>query len=160
MIGDTVGIFYTPADRARSMMVNIIAWWWQAQVSWGAVTWKWIWLPSSVGWGIEIIIENTCRGVVRWKKCSTLEIEWTWIKKIDRTHCALLCTHNGSGHLFVLFFCLFVFYGISTFIVYLMPNPFSYKWTILFKIIQLSISTQFKSQKHFYFKLFSLVKQF
>ena len=30
----------------------------------------------------------------------------------------------------------------------------------LFQTIQLSISTQFKCEKHFYFKLFSLVKQF
>ena len=32
--------------------------------------------------------------------------------------------------------------------------------TVQFQTIQLSISTQFNSQKHFYFKLFSLVKQF
>ena len=31
---------------------------------------------------------------------------------------------------------------------------------VLFQTIQFSISTQFKYEKHFYFKLFSLVKQF
>ena len=31
---------------------------------------------------------------------------------------------------------------------------------VLFQKIQFSVSTQFKSQKHFYFMLFSLVKQF
>ena len=41
-----------------------------------------------------------------------------------------------------------------------MPNPFLYKQTILFQTIQFSISAQFNSQKHFYFKLFSLEKQF
>ena len=45
------------------------------------------------------------------------------------------------------------FYGISTFVGYLMPNPFLCK-SVLFKTIQFSISTQFNCQKHFYFKLF------
>ena len=31
---------------------------------------------------------------------------------------------------------------------------------VLFQTIQFSISTQFQGQKHFYFKQFSLVKQF
>ena len=57
-------------------------------------------------------------------------------------------------------YCLFGFFGISTFVGYLMPNPFSYKYTVLFQTIQFSISTQFNYQKHSYFKLFSLVKQF
>ena len=41
-----------------------------------------------------------------------------------------------------------------------MSNPFLYKETILFETIQFSVSTQFDCQKHFYFKIFSLVKQF
>ena len=48
------------------------------------------------------------------------------------------------------------FYGISTLVGYLTPNPFLYK-SILFKTVQFSISTQFNCQKHFHFKLF---KQF
>ena len=52
------------------------------------------------------------------------------------------------------------FYGIPTFVGYLMPNPFLYKQTVLFQIIQFSISAQFICQNHFYFKLFSFVKQF
>ena len=43
------------------------------------------------------------------------------------------------------------FYGISTFIGYLTPNPFLCKWSVLFKTIQFSISTQFNGQKHFHF---------
>ena len=54
--------------------------------------------------------------------------------------------------------CLFGFYGISTFVDYLMPNSFLYIWTVLFQTIQFSISTQFSCQKHFYFKLFSFVR--
>ena len=54
---------------------------------------------------------------------------------------------------------LFVFYGISTFIGYLMPNQFLYQQTVLFQTIQLSMNTQFNCQKRFYFKLFSLVKE-
>ena len=46
------------------------------------------------------------------------------------------------------------FYGISTFVGYLMPNPFLCKLSLLFKTIQFSIITQFNFQKHFYFKLF------
>ena len=43
---------------------------------------------------------------------------------------------------------------------------FSFAWVrfnvknIFIQTIQFSISTQFNYQKHFYFKLFSLVKQF
>ena len=48
------------------------------------------------------------------------------------------------------------FYGISTFVGYLMPNPFLCK-SVLFQTIQFSISTQFNCQKHFYFKLFKLL---
>ena len=51
------------------------------------------------------------------------------------------------------------FYGISTFVGYLMSNPFLCKLSVLFKTIQFSISTQFNCQKHFYFKLFNLFKQ-
>ena len=40
------------------------------------------------------------------------------------------------------------FYGISTFVGYLMPNPFLYKYTVLFRTIKLSISTQFNCQKN------------
>ena len=41
-----------------------------------------------------------------------------------------------------------------------MLNPFLYKKSVLFQTIQFSMSTQFDCQKHFYFKLVSLVKQF
>ena len=58
------------------------------------------------------------------------------------------------------FVCLFGFYGITTFVCHLMPNPFLYKQTVLFFKIQFSISTKFNSQKHFYFKQFNLVEQF
>ena len=46
------------------------------------------------------------------------------------------------------------FYGISTFVGYLTPNPFLCKQSVLFKTIQFIISTHFNCQKHFYFKLF------
>ena len=55
---------------------------------------------------------------------------------------------------------LFRFYGILTFVGHLMPNPFLYKQSVLFQKIQFWISTQFNCRKHFYFKLFSFVKQF
>ena len=51
---------------------------------------------------------------------------------------------------------LFGSYGISTFVGYLMPNP---SLSVLFQTIQFSICMQFNCQKHFYYKLFSLVKQ-
>ena len=52
------------------------------------------------------------------------------------------------------------FYGISTFVGYLTPNPFLFKLSVLFQTIQFSMSTQSNCQKHFYFKLFNFVKQF
>ena len=42
-----------------------------------------------------------------------------------------------------LFGWLFRFYDISTFVGYLMPDLFLYKWTVLFPTIQFSISMQF-----------------
>ena len=63
--------------------------------------------------------------------------------------------------IFGLFVCLFVWvHGISTSVGYLIPNPFLYKWTVLFQTIQFSKSTQFNYQKHFYFNLFNWVNQF
>ena len=41
-----------------------------------------------------------------------------------------------------LFICLFEFRDKSTFVGYLMPDPFSYKLTILFQTIQFSLSTK------------------
>ena len=51
-----------------------------------------------------------------------------------------------------------VVFGISTFIGYLTPNPFLFKSSVLYQIIQFSMTTQFNGQKHFYFKEFILVK--
>ena len=56
--------------------------------------------------------------------------------------------------------CLFGFYGILTFVGYLMPNQCLYKYPVLSQTVLLSMSTQLNCQKHFYFKLLSLVKQF
>ena len=55
---------------------------------------------------------------------------------------------------------LFGFYGTSTLVGYLTPNLFLYKYQLYLKKNQFIMSTQFNCQKHFYFKLFSLVKQF
>ena len=52
--------------------------------------------------------------------------------------------------------CLVRFYGISTFVGYLMPNPFLYKQSVLFQTIQFILGIK----KHFYFKLFSFVRHF
>ena len=49
------------------------------------------------------------------------------------------------------------FYGISTFVRYLMRNLFSFEESILFQAIHFTMSTQFNCKKK-YFKLFSLVK--
>ena len=38
---------------------------------------------------------------------------------------------------------LFGFYGISTFVGYLIPNPFLYKFSVLFQTIQFSIGLDF-----------------
>ena len=52
------------------------------------------------------------------------------------------------------------FNGISTFVGYLITNLFLCKQSVLYQTIQFSMSTQFNCQNHFYFKLFSFVKQF
>ena len=65
------------------------------------------------------------------------------------------CTlfHSVNDLMFVVV-CFVGFYGISTFVGYLMPNPFICKESVLFQTTQFSMSTQFNYQKHFYFKLF------
>ena len=45
----------------------------------------------------------------------------------------------------IVWFRLAWFYGISTIIVYLMPNPFLYNKTVLFQTIQFSISILFST---------------
>ena len=52
------------------------------------------------------------------------------------------------------------FYGIPTFVGHLMPNPFLCCYSVLSQTIQFNRNTHFNCQKHFHFKLFSLVKQF
>ena len=60
---------------------------------------------------------------------------------------------NSYVHLIsILFVCLFVVSGISTFVGYLMPNPLLNKLTILFQTIQFSINTLFNGQKTFLFQ--------
>ena len=71
-----------------------------------------------------------------------------------------LCAPIHYIHIYIYVGWLVGFYGISTFIVYLMQNPFLYTKSVLFQRIQFSMSTQFNCQKHFYFKRISLVKQF
>ena len=44
----------------------------------------------------------------------------------------------------------FGFYGISTFVGYLIPNPFLYKQIVSLLTIQFSMSTQLNCEKHFY----------
>ncbi len=61
---------------------------------------------------------------------------------------------------FFVWFGLFGFYGISTFVGYLTPSPFLCRLLVLLKKIQFRMSTQFNCQKLFCFKLFSLFKQF
>ena len=67
---------------------------------------------------------------------------WCW-KRYQRT--------NEAG---LVWFGLLGLFGISTFVGYLTPNPFLSKYSVLFKTIQFSMSTQFNYQKHFYFKQF------
>ena len=43
-----------------------------------------------------------------------------------------------------------VFYGISTFVVYLMQNPFLYEYSVLLQTVQFSMSTNFNCQKYFF----------
>ena len=61
-----------------------------------------------------------------------------------------------------LFVCLFVFYSISTFIVFFNANPFLYKLTVIFQTIQFITSTKFNNQKTFLFQAiqFSQTAQF
>ena len=60
-----------------------------------------------------------------------------------------------------IFYVVFVcFFGLSTFVGYLMPNQFSYKQIVLLKTNQFSISTQWNCLKNFYFEQLGLVKQF
>ena len=59
-----------------------------------------------------------------------------------------------SDSLCVLLVGFFDFMAYQPLLVYLTPNPFLCKLSVLLKAIQFSISTQFNGQKHFHFKLF------
>ena len=52
------------------------------------------------------------------------------------------------------------FYGILTFVGYLMPNPFLWKYSVLFQTVQFNMSSQFNCQKQFHFNQFRWIKQF
>ena len=52
--------------------------------------------------------------------------------------------NKSKPNLNIMIASLFKFYGLSTFVGYLMPNQFLYKWTVLFHTIQ--FSTQFNPQ--------------
>ena len=54
--------------------------------------------------------------------------------------------------MYLVFGWLVGFYGISTFVGYLMPNPFLCKWSVLLQTIQFSMSSQFNCQKTFLFQ--------
>ena len=54
----------------------------------------------------------------------------------------------------------FVYTQLNVKIVLFQTIQFKVSTASMSKTIQISISTQFNCQKHFYFKLFSLVKQF
>ena len=77
----------------------------------------------------------------RWKilnlnqLCSWREMSFSWL--------FLSKTCNMIGWL--VGWLVVVFYGISTFIGYLMSNPLSYKLSVLFQAIQFSIRMQFSS---------------
>ena len=91
---------------------------------------------------------------------SYVEMSPVWLWHKYSALCALTWRPMPAAARYIYNCSLFRFYDISTFISHLMPNPFLYEWSVLFQTIQFSISTQFICQKHFYFKLFSLVKQF
>ena len=75
--------------------------------------------------------------------------------KNSRTQPALQFTHSFVRlRRFKVWFGLLGFFGISTFVVYLTPNPFLLKLSVPFKTIQVSMCTQYNCQKHFYFNLF------
>ena len=101
----------------------------------------------------EGLLEAVMEGCKLWAKNFPKQIISSYLKKIKLT---IRQTTLNRPYLVK----LFGFYCISTFAGYLMPNPFLYKQSVLFQAIQLSMNTQFNCQKHFYIKVFSLVKQF
>ena len=50
------------------------------------------------------------------------------------------------------------FHGISTFVGYLMPDPFLYKHSVLLQTIQFSLSTEFNCQKTFLFQAIQFIQ--
>ena len=88
---------------------------------------------------------------------------YIYIKREKEREGEIKVTFNSNVHLTkfsLMIGCLFGFYGISIFVGYLTPDPFYTNKSVLFQTIYLGMSTRFNCQKHFYFKLFSLIKQF
>ena len=92
---------------------------------------------------------------------------WWFIGKMSKKGKVLLASSSYVKtlvqycliYLWFLLSWLVGFYGISTFVGYLTPNPLLCKKSVLFKTNQFSMNAPFNCQKHFYFKLFSLFKQ-
>ena len=93
-------------------------------------------LDSPVGLGCRIYRLRLCRGIT--------QVSWIWY-------------YTASDDVKFLFVCILWHINLCW-----LSNAKSiiYNPTVLLPTIQFSISTQFNCQKHFYFKLFSLVKQF
>ena len=79
---------------------------------------------------------------------------------MNRLHFTKMEIIHDQTNMCVCWLWLVGFYVISTFVGYLMPNLSLCEESVLFLTIQFSMRTQSNDQKHFYFKLFSLFKQF
>ena len=88
------------------------------------------------------------------------DVKFSGILRIKRSSNLGQKTRPSVNLLGKKFFVCFGFIAYQPLVGYLMPNPFFNKQIVLFQTTQFSISTHFDCQKHFYFKLFSFVKQF
>ena len=132
-------------ERVRDIRASSTTWWW----------WWWWWYT-------EYLWNNMC---IVWAVVNCLI---PLVGKLFKQNVwySCMCKWVSLGFPSVVFlvlglvwFSLLGFMAYPPFVGYLTPNPFLCK-SVLFKTIQFSISTQFNCQKHLYFKIFSLVKQF
>ena len=129
---------------------------------WSREQWQWRQTPHSPNlqsWGLVIRLFNVISRtllvgcLILWQRCSR-RILLPQQTKLFEKHSKDNCLHGGYTKQIRIFLTLksfFVavgwlvgwlvgFYGISTFLSYLTPNPFLCEWPLLFQTIQFSMS--------------------
>ena len=113
-------------------------------------------------WYQKLIIEYFCSDCI--PPNVLMHYDWDLMGVLDWVHFSMT-SYQKETLLILYHFCYSFFlvgwlgfYGISTFVGYLTPNPFLCKLSILFQTIQFRMSTKFNCQKTFLFQTIQFIQ--